>query len=556
MQLRLTTPHSPLPTPHPPLPTYHAPRTTRIRIWSCLPHDMTFSTAALASAGATAAAAAALILRREQPTRLNTERFAAATLETLLNAIDANDAETGAHVRRVATYALILGEAAGLDEHECKSVERVALFHDIGKIHEALFDIIHDHRKLNAAERRAIDTHPTRGAKVLAPLAGFYPDLAEGVLSHHERWDGTGYPRGLKGRRIPLSARIVAIADTFDAITHRRRYRERTLGSRSRRDIILDGRGTQFDPELVDLFVLPPVFAQSSPPRRKVDAGRCREAAPHRRRRGPRPRHHLPLASWAARRARAACVGSGEANRALITAMPLAPAAITAAAFVGRHAADRHGGKSAEPRELGEALDTDGASGIALLPVPNTGRSRRSRRRCGATPPVVIADGRADDQLARQRLRSAAGEMSSTPTCTPCAPAAIATSARSFTSSGTSGTARAVRERRPRAIAAFRPSAQLNHGRAAEHRGARARSSPSMPSRSESVIAISRSDAGSNRAPLPSATVRARCRRGSGNADAPGNDRTRRRRCGDGIPLAARLLHGGGVRGEKSFVNS
>jgi putative two-component system response regulator len=219
---------------------------------------------------ATAAAAAAAVLhRRNQTARRAAERFAAASLETLLNAIDANDADTGAHVRRVATYALILADAAGVSAHEKKVVERVALFHDIGKIHEALFDIIHDEKRLNRAERRAIATHPRRGAEVLRPLNGFYPELAEGVLSHHEKWNGSGYPRGLKGRRIPLAARIVAIADTFDAVTHRRRYR----GAQSvdaGLDVIIAGRGTQFDPELVDLFIFPAVFEQISAAERVV----------------------------------------------------------------------------------------------------------------------------------------------------------------------------------------------------------------------------------------------------------------------------------------------
>lgn len=234
---------------------------------------MTLSRAALASASATAAAAAAVLLRREQTTRVATERFAAAALETLLNAIDANDAETGAHVRRVATYSLILGEAADLSEHQCKSLERVALFHDIGKIHEALFDIIHERHKLSEAERRAIDTHPARGAKVLAPLSGFYPDLPEGVLSHHERWDGKGYPRRLKGRRIPLSARVVAIADTFDAITHRRPYRD-GQSIEVARQALIQGRGTQFDPDLIDLLLFPPVFSRVAAAQRRVERWR------------------------------------------------------------------------------------------------------------------------------------------------------------------------------------------------------------------------------------------------------------------------------------------
>jgi HD-GYP domain-containing protein (c-di-GMP phosphodiesterase class II) len=201
------------------------------------------------------------LLVRERRRRQAAERLAAATLESLLNAIDANDAETGAHVRRVAAYALVLAEAAGLDEHEKKAVERVALFHDIGKIHEALFDIIHEHSDLTPAERRAILTHPRRGAEVLAPIAPFYPDLAKGVLAHHERWDGRGYPKHLRGRRIPLAARIVTLADSFDAVTHNRRYRNGRGPSAAAR-VIAAGRGTQFDPQLVDLMLLPPIFDQ------------------------------------------------------------------------------------------------------------------------------------------------------------------------------------------------------------------------------------------------------------------------------------------------------
>src|SRR3977135_1351081 len=170
-------------------------------------------------------AAASGLLYREHELRNRAERLSAATLETLLNAIDANDADTGAHVRRVAMYALILGEAAGLHERTLHSVERVALFHYVGKLHGALTDIFHDPRKLTPEERKAVMTHPQRGAEVLAPLSPFYPDLPKGVLAHHERWDGTGYPRGIKGKRIPLTARVVSIADSFDAITHRRRYR-------------------------------------------------------------------------------------------------------------------------------------------------------------------------------------------------------------------------------------------------------------------------------------------------------------------------------------------
>jgi HD-GYP domain-containing protein (c-di-GMP phosphodiesterase class II) len=206
-------------------------------------------------------AASGALLAREHKARVAMERFAGAALETLLNAIEANDPDTGMHVRRVAAYALIIAEAAGLDERCQHAVERIALFHDIGKIHEALFDIVHEPNKLTPAERRSIATHPARGAQVLAPLKAFYPDLPAGVLAHHERWDGTGYPRRLRGRRIPLEARIVSIADTFDAVAHTRRYRRGT-GVVKAFEVICEGRGTQFDPELVDVMLLPPVREQ------------------------------------------------------------------------------------------------------------------------------------------------------------------------------------------------------------------------------------------------------------------------------------------------------
>jgi HD-GYP domain-containing protein (c-di-GMP phosphodiesterase class II) len=232
------------------------------------------------------------------------ERFAAAALETLLNAIEANDAETGMHVRRVAACALIIADAAALDDRGKRAVERVALFHDIGKIHEALFDIIHEPKRLTSAERREVATHPARGAEVLAPLAAFYPELPDGVLAHHERWDGKGYPRGLRGRRIPLEARIVTIADTFDAVTHARRYR----GAAHRNhaiEVLEGGRGTQFDPDLVDLALFPPVIDEMA--RVQIKAG-GRNQAKH----GPR-REEIPDVSF---RWRSASLRAGRVSAA------------------------------------------------------------------------------------------------------------------------------------------------------------------------------------------------------------------------------------------------
>jgi putative two-component system response regulator len=204
------------------------------------------------------AAGASLFYLKARRERARVERLAAAALESLLNAIDANDPATGAHVRRVAAVSLIIADACGLSEQARSSVERVALFHDIGKMHEALFDITHDDHALSAEEREQIGTHPQLGADVVAPLSLFYPDLGAGVLAHHERWDGTGYPRGLRGTAIPLAARIVAVADTFDAITHHRRHDS----ARSTPDavkVIAAERGRQFDPDIADAFLSPAV---------------------------------------------------------------------------------------------------------------------------------------------------------------------------------------------------------------------------------------------------------------------------------------------------------
>lgn len=196
---------------------------------------------------------------QERKRRLRLERLGAATLETLLDAIDANSPATGEHVRRVARYALILADAADLDDRMKRSVERVALFHDIGKIDGALHDILNEKTKLTPAERQSIKIHPERGAEVLRPLSAFYPDLAEGVLSHHERWDGSGYPRHLAGNRIPLTARIVSIADTFDAVTHSRPY-SHARSADIATSVIAEGRAAQFDPDLADMFLSPPVI--------------------------------------------------------------------------------------------------------------------------------------------------------------------------------------------------------------------------------------------------------------------------------------------------------
>jgi HD-GYP domain-containing protein (c-di-GMP phosphodiesterase class II) len=206
-----------------------------------------------------AASAGAMLtaVQDEHRTHLVT-RLAAAAFETLLHAVDANDPETGAHVRRVAAYAVILARAADEDETSQRRVERVGLFHDIGKINGALFDVMRGSTGLTVEERRLIATHADRGAEVVQPLGAFYPELPAGVRAHHEWWNGHGYPRRLRGDAIPFEARVVSIVDVFDALTHRRRYKHAFPMARAD-EVIAAGRGTQFDPDLTDLFLSPPV---------------------------------------------------------------------------------------------------------------------------------------------------------------------------------------------------------------------------------------------------------------------------------------------------------
>jgi HD-GYP domain-containing protein (c-di-GMP phosphodiesterase class II) len=218
-------------------------------------------------------------------------RLAAAVFESLLQAIDANDPETGAHARRVAICAVILARAADGDEARLCRVQRVALFHDIGKINGALCDVLRLTECLSGPERKLIATHADRGAEVLAPLASFYPELPLAVRAHHEWWNGRGYPCKLRGTAIPIEARIVTLADVFDALTHQRSYKVALSVARAQ-ELIAAGRGTQFDPDLTDLFLSPPVqeeiaaaqLAQEATPRARPRGGARsdprRQAAP------------------------------------------------------------------------------------------------------------------------------------------------------------------------------------------------------------------------------------------------------------------------------------
>jgi putative nucleotidyltransferase with HDIG domain len=177
------------------------------------------------------------------------------TLEALGNALDLKDAETEGHSKRVTAYTLALGRAMGLNEPQLRMVGRGAFLHDIGKM--AIPDaILRKPGKLTAKETDVMRTHSELGYRMIHKIP-YLREASEIVYAHQECFDGTGYPRGLRGEQIPIGARIFALADTFDAITSNRPYRKANSINEARKEV-LRCAGTQFDPAIVDVFVATP----------------------------------------------------------------------------------------------------------------------------------------------------------------------------------------------------------------------------------------------------------------------------------------------------------
>ena len=173
-------------------------------------------------------------------------------LEGLMCALDHREPGTAAHSRRVHTLVTRMVERiSGLGQQERDSILAAAMVHDIGKV--ATPDrTLHKPGRLDAHERAIIQRHAMIGAEILRQ-AGSPPGTVDIVLHHHERWDGVGYPEGLFGDRIPLGARLIAVADAWDAMTNDRAYR-RALSNLDAMSEIVGQRGRQFDPDIVDLF--------------------------------------------------------------------------------------------------------------------------------------------------------------------------------------------------------------------------------------------------------------------------------------------------------------
>ncbi len=172
----------------------------------------------------------------------------------LAEALDTRDSYTSHHSANVSNYAAAIAKKMGLSKEVCEAVRIGGLLHDIGKIGIKEHVLIKP-EALTEEEYGLIKKHPKKGYEIIKHIESFHRNgVLDIVLYHHERFDGEGYPAGLKGRQIPLTARIIAVADAFDAMTTNRVYRMRFDIEHALREIHRN-RGTQFDPEVADVFL-------------------------------------------------------------------------------------------------------------------------------------------------------------------------------------------------------------------------------------------------------------------------------------------------------------
>jgi PAS domain-containing protein len=195
------------------------------------------------------------LVRAEKQALLQSKRLISTfkdTVEAISLAIEMKDPYTAGHQRQVVSLAVRIGEALQLDEDELFGLALGASIHDIGKI-SAPGEILNRPGKLTVPEFMIIQAHAEAGHDILKNIAFPWP-ISDMVWQHHERWDGTGYPQKLKGHDICLGARIIAVADTFDAITSHRPYRPGRSAGVAIQELRL-GRGTAFDPDIIDVAI-------------------------------------------------------------------------------------------------------------------------------------------------------------------------------------------------------------------------------------------------------------------------------------------------------------
>ena len=198
-------------------------------------------------------------LRQVQRTNLELEQTNEELLELMVKSLEARDPYTSGHSRRVQHYSTIIARAIGLRERQVEQIGRAALLHDVGKIYEKYASVLTKQDKLTPEEWAIIQEHPADGANLIATMTKLR-SMVPAVRHHHENFDGTGYPDGLKAEVIPLASRIIRFADTIDAMTTERPYRQ-PLSEAQVRAEVLRCRGTQFDPEIADRLLASPLWS-------------------------------------------------------------------------------------------------------------------------------------------------------------------------------------------------------------------------------------------------------------------------------------------------------
>lgn len=189
---------------------------------------------------------------RAEARRRKVERMSLQIMRTLAGTIDAKDKYTNGHSTRVAEYAREIAKRTGKSEKEQEDIYYMGLLHDIGKI-GIPDEIINKTSKLTEEEYEIIKTHPVIGSDILKNISEL-PNIGIGARWHHERYDGKGYPDKLKGEEIPEVARIIGVADAYDAMTSKRSYRD-VLSQEVVRSEIENGKGSQFDPHFADVML-------------------------------------------------------------------------------------------------------------------------------------------------------------------------------------------------------------------------------------------------------------------------------------------------------------
>jgi len=175
-------------------------------------------------------------------------------LQVMVKAIEARDPYTSGHSLRVSQLSRVIALEMGLQIRDVEQVHTAALLHDVGKIHEEFAPLLRKEDRLTPDETALMQTHSARSADLVGIISKFRGFIQESVRHHHERWDGKGYPQGLKGHEIPLASRIILVADTIDAMTTDRPYRKRLP-----LEVVISElkkcEGSQFDPDVVELVV-------------------------------------------------------------------------------------------------------------------------------------------------------------------------------------------------------------------------------------------------------------------------------------------------------------